>query len=474
MHSRMKWISAATLWAVLAGQHTAAGDLNGEVESMFNNLGAIGNYTAPGAFRGQTYNTFSGGGLMLRTQNKTYQLMALNLPTAKAGCGGIDLFGGSFSHISAAEFKNMLRNITAALPGVAFQVAVDAVSPLLGGVGKWVKNIESMLTNANINTCSTAKSLVSSAMEMTGLSSDKVCEDLAVSLGLESDYAAARVRCRSDKAGVVAAARGSGDEQIKNKAPFVGNLTWKALQLAGTNLDDAQRELIMSIVGTVIFYDEGRDPNPIPPTITSISRLLYGIADIDEQRVKQEVLKCNNFGSCDEVVIDDNYSHLPFTVKVEQMMRSIADKIANRTPIPNNSPEVGFVNLTSEPVYRMLSAGSAVPSADVTNDLIVRYRDLIAADYAYVFLEKNLRLGMAALQKNYTLDSKQVRHAEELRQRAGDMLTQISREKALLYQKVGSVNTVASQIEQLERQMRSNMPQYVLDLLGRRAAYGKP
>jgi hypothetical protein len=42
-------------------------------------------------------------------------------------------------------------------------------------------------------------------------------------------------------------------------------------------------------------------------------------------------------------------------------MRSIADKIATRTAIPNNSPEVGFVNQTTEPVYKMLSIGATIP-----------------------------------------------------------------------------------------------------------------
>ena len=109
-----------------------AGDLNAEVNNMFNSLGAIGNYTAPGAFRGQTFNTYTGGSLFMRSPNKVYQLAAIQFPSAKAGCGGIDVFGGSFSHISATEFKNMLRNITAALPGIAFQLALEAVSPLLG------------------------------------------------------------------------------------------------------------------------------------------------------------------------------------------------------------------------------------------------------------------------------------------------------------------------------------------------------
>jgi hypothetical protein len=72
-----------------------AGDLNTEVNDMFNNLGAIGNYTAPGAFRGQTFNTYTGGSLMMRSPNKVYQLAAIQFPSAKAGCGGIDVFGGS-------------------------------------------------------------------------------------------------------------------------------------------------------------------------------------------------------------------------------------------------------------------------------------------------------------------------------------------------------------------------------------------
>ncbi|WP_377705308.1 conjugal transfer protein TraH [Pseudoduganella sp. UC29_71] len=470
MRSIANWICTAVgAGALCAG--ASAGDLNAAINTMFNDLGAIGNYTAPGAFKGQVFNTYSGGSLMLRNQNRTYQLMAIDFPAVKAGCGGIDIYGGSFSHISAAEFKNMLRNITAALPGVAFQLAVDSVSPLLGGVTKWTKNLESMLTQANISTCNTAKSLVSSAMEATGVSGDRLCEDLAVTLGLESDYAAAKVRCQTAKPSVLATARASSDSQVRNKAPFVGNLTWKALKLAGTNLDDQERELIMSLVGTVIFYEDGRDPEPFAPTITSINRLLYGSGGTPGGNVVQELLRCNNFTECDAVTIQSNYSHTPFTLKVENLMRSIANKILTRTPIPNNSPEVGFVNQTTEPVYRMLSITTVVPTADLSEDLIARFRELIAADYAYVFLEKNLRRGIFALEKDYLLDLPQAERARELRTRAQDLLTQLSQEKAQLHQRVGSINAIASSLEQMERQMRSAMPQHILDMLGRRAAY---
>jgi conjugative transfer pilus assembly protein TraH len=439
---------------------------------MFNSLGAIGNYTAPGAFKGQTFNTYTGGSLFMRSPNKVYQLAAIQFPSAKAGCGGIDVFGGSFSHISSAEFKNMLRNITAALPGIAFQLALESVSPLLGGLTKWAKGLETWINNARINSCETAKAIVSTAAESAGFSSQEACSDLAITMGLESDRDAARKRCATDRPSILSTARSSSDPEIRNKAPFVGNLTWKALQSAGSYLDDSERELIMSLVGTVIFYPEAsaRDPETVAPTITSISQLLYGQASGTGSNVQQHVLRCNDYTNCDSVTVNTNYSHQPFTEKVEQMMRSIADKIASRTPIPNNSTEVGFVNQTTEPVYKMLSVGASIPGSGLADSLIAQYRDVIAADYAYVFLERNLRVGLGALDKEYTLQQSQRDVANRIRQRAQGMLLQLAQEKSTLYQKVGSYRAVAGHLEQLERQLRSSMPQHVMDMLGQQAA----
>ena len=452
-----------------------AGDLNAEVNNMFNSLGAIGNYTQPGAFRGQAFNTYAGGNLFMRAPNKVYQLAAVEFPSAKAGCGGIDVFGGSFSHISAAEFKNMLRNITAALPGIAFQLALESVSPLLGGLTKWAKGLETWINNARINSCETAKAIVSTGAEALGYGSQEACSDLAVEMGLETDRDAARRRCASDRSNILATARSSADANLRNKAPFVGNLTWKALQRTGLYLDDPERELIMSLVGTVIFHAEGaaRDPEPIAPTITSISHLLYGQAAGAGAgtNVTQHLLRCNDYANCDFVTLNTAYNHTPFTARVETLMRSIADKIATRTPIPNNSAEVGFVNQTTEPVYKMLSIGATIPGSGLSDSLIGQYRDVIAADYAYVFLERNLRVGMAALDKDYTLQQSQREMANHVRQRAQAMLLQLSQEKNLLYQKVGSFRAVASHLEQLERQLRSSMPQHVMDMLGQQAAF---
>lgn len=463
-----KAIALSVAWSlILATPLSYAGDLNAEVTNMFNNLGAIGNYTAPGAFKGQTFNTYTGGNLYLRSPNKTYQLAAVQFPSAKGGCGGIDLFGGSFSHISAAEFKNMLRNITSALPGIAFQLALEAVSPLLGGLTKWAKGLETWINNARINSCETATALVSSAAEATGYDSQRACAKLAVTMGLETDIDAAMRRCASDSSSILASARSNADPNIAAQAPFVGNLTWQALKSIDT-LDDAAREVVMSVVGTTIFFppEAARDPDSIGPSITTVAQLLYGQSDAGGGNINVQLLKCNNFTDCDVVTRKNDNVHEPLIKKVEDLMRSISDNIRTRTALPNNSTAVGFVNSTSLPVWRMLSVGNTIPGSGLADTMIQNYKEVVAADYAFTFLNQFANVALTALQKKHRLTPAQLEYAKDLREDTHKFLDRLHQEQSNMYKKVVSVSSVAGDLERLERNLRTNMSAHVLDMLG--------
>lgn len=456
--------------AYLSPVPSHAADLQGEIDSMFANLGAIGNYTEPGAFRGQAYNTYTGGSLYLRAPNKVYQLATIQFPYAKAGCGGIDVFAGSFSHLSAAEFKNVLKSITANLPGVAFQLALSAVTPLLGQKAEWAKSLETFINNARINSCETATSLVRGAASAAGFDAFSSCVRIAIELGLEPDEDAARNRCRTAQGATLSAAAGSGNADAKAMVPFVGNLTWQALKRVST-LDDPERELLMSIVGTVVYYpiDQNRDPDVRAPTLSSITQLLYGQGDAGPGRVVGHLLKCDDWTACMSVHDDTTSTFKPFTTKVEEIMTSIATKIADRTGVPTPQ-EIGFVNTVSEPVYRMLAIGNAVKGSGQADALIRKYREVIATDYAYNFLEQYLRVGMAALEKDFGLNTDQKSKARELRDRARGYLHTLALEKQVHYSKVAGLTAIATELEQLDRQQRASMPQHVIDMLGQRIA----
>ena len=120
-------------------------------------------------------------------------------------------------------------------------------------------------------------------------------------------------------------------------APFVGNLTWEALKRV-TTIDDQERELIMSMVGTVIYYPpEARSrPEPSSPTLTSITQLSTGKPTPAAARSTSLCSNATTTPTCDEVTDNIAYAHTPFTTKVEEMMRRISDKIANRSGIPTS------------------------------------------------------------------------------------------------------------------------------------------
>src|SRR5437667_3647804 len=300
-HVARKAVTLAMLgcFAAQPAVRANAADLQGEIDSMFTNLGAVGNYTQPGAFRGQAYNTYTGGSIYLRSPNKVYQLATIQFPYVKAGCGGIDVFAGSFSHLSAAEFKNVLKSITANLPGVAFQLALSAVTPLLGQKAEWAKSLETFINNARINSCETATSLVRGAANATGFDAFSSCVRIAIELGLEPDEDGARRRCRSSQDATLAAGAASGNADARAMVRFTGNLTWQALKRVNS-VDDNERELILSMVGTVIYYptSQNRDPDVIGPTLTSITQLLYGNADAGNGKVNITLLKCSDFTDC--------------------------------------------------------------------------------------------------------------------------------------------------------------------------------
>jgi conjugative transfer pilus assembly protein TraH len=468
--SGIKSVIAAALSAALAitpVEQAAAGNIQAEIDAMYNSLGGTGNYTQPGAFRGQAYTTYTGGSLYLRTPPKVYQLATVQFPYVKAGCGGIDVFGGSFSHISAAEFKNMLKNITAALPGVAFQLALSSVSPQLGQVTEWATDLEHMITNARVNSCETAQTLVRGAANAMGFSMYSDCARQAIAQGIAADEDDARRHCL-DPAQVYAilgSSRTSTDPVVKSMARFVGNLTWKALKNV-TTVDDPEREIIMSVMGTVIYPQESDEATPIPiaPAMTSLKDLLFGIGDAGGGQVTGHLLKCNDFVDCTTVTDNTSAVYTPFPAKVRDMMLSIAYEIRNRTGPPSPA-EIGFVNMVNEPVYQMLGVGTARKGSGLAEALIGQYADVIAIDFAYNFLDRYVRLGLTALAKDYQLDSQQQETIKEMRTRATELLAQMARERQDYRAKVASFDSIQTHLERLSRQERATMPQHVIDMV---------
>ena len=114
----------------------------------------------------------------------------------------------------------------------------------------------------------------------------------------------------------------------------------------------------------------------------------------------------------------------------------------------------------------MLSIGNTIPGSGLSEMMIGNYREVIAADYAFTFLNQFANVALSALMKQHLLTPEQKNTANRQREDVHKFLTRLQQEQATMYKKVVSVSTVATDLERLERNLRANMSTHVLDMLG--------
>lgn len=472
----MKKSLATTLAAavVLTASATSAHaqTLNNAAQRMFDDLGAVGNVTAPQAFHGQTLSTYTGGSVFIRTPTKTYNIASLRLPYVKAGCGGIDLFGGSFSHISSEEFKAMLKNITSALPGVIFNMMIKSVEPVFGTTIEWFKDLEAEINRFNIGSCEEATKLAGSLMDRAGFDSVKFCERAAgavSSIGIDAE--AARDRCRKAHNVNSTINAAEGDADLKEAVPFTGNLVWEALKKLRHVTDD-ERQLIMSITGTTIYEratDGATEPRPVGAPIKSIADILYGNVQgggaPGEGRVTVKLLKCDTTSKCLNPTETTPENFESIQERVRRIMTSLSEKIATRSREPEPD-EVNFVNRVPSPVYRLLSTANAINNPAIATAKIGQYAEYVAVEFAFGLIAQAARVGLSAAQFNSKLNDQQIAQMQAHQAIAESTLRTIENERLVAEKRHQSMYIIANDIEQLDRSLRASMPQQVADMLG--------
>jgi conjugative transfer pilus assembly protein TraH len=470
MTTRPKRFMACLLAITLATAPTASqsANLNAEMQAMFNDLGALGNVTSPGAFRGQAMNLYTGGGLMMRAPGRNYPLVNAQLPSLRAGCGGIDLFGGAFSFINKQQFVALLQNIGSNAIGYAFKLALQSISPDIDKLLTELQDQMNKINAMNINSCEAAQSLVNGIVGEYDNSVQSGCANISQYLGSVTDRVDARLTCATNAPSVVKNAANSNDPNVRNATFVKGNVIWLALNQVGGTISQQEKELIMSVIGSVILYPPADDgsgamPRYIEPSIVGLRDLLLGSgASATEGNVDIEVYVCDEPVECLNPV-RTTVSAKPFTRLVSERLRRMSDNIATRTP--QTSADIGFINNTTEPVYKMLAVANAVPGSNTAETLIETYKDVIALDYAETFLSRAIRQALSALSQTLKRTGVEQQYVETLRQNAQEAHRQLLAEKQTAYAKVRSVSSMTQDLQTLERQLWSSMPSTVKAML---------
>jgi conjugative transfer pilus assembly protein TraH len=368
----------------------AHANVSTDLDSFFNGIGYASNVTTPAAFESQAAGFFGGGSLYARNQVRQYQLVQLDLPSYRAGCGGIDLYTGSMSFLSNQKLVDLGKSVMSNGGAYAADLMLASTIPEIKQVRDFNLSLEQLANQSSINSCQLGENLVGGIWPKTAASQQKICKDQAAmgKEGLFSDYVQARMACAGtgfdnvmDKA--------SKDPERKKQVALNKNLVWDILHTKSfLNSDPELSEMVMSLTGTLIIDKEGKVAHV--PSLAGNADLINALIGNGAHTAK--IWRCKDAGSSSlclqvslqEITIPETST---LTYKVREIIRTINMKlIADEKP---SNRELNFLSMTSLPVMKFLSVLNSMHYGSTAVD-IEEYSMLIAQDLLTNYLTELL------------------------------------------------------------------------------------
>lgn len=299
MRFRLRPLAAALgLASITLLTSPAQADINATIGGMFDGMVS----TSPaGRWETQSRGVISGGGVRVRTPIVQEQLFNVQMPSADASCGGIDLFGGSFSYVNSDQLTQLGRQIIANARNMAFKMGLEVVSPKIAGLMQEIENTVRSMNELSINSCEWAQGLMAPGARAIENRFD-------VDLGLTGQEGQvfdsffdsfARLGGGSNAEDNVRSSGTTSDAYEQ----MVGNIFWKAMQRnnignwnwVGNAGSNEIMEMVQSFVGTIIVGERAgasdqRSNTPVPAQ-ASLQTIVLGGEDAP-------YLRCNNYNDC--------------------------------------------------------------------------------------------------------------------------------------------------------------------------------
>ncbi len=361
-----------------------------DLTQFFNKLGGSANVSNPGAYKDQTAGYYTGGNIFARNQVYTSQLATIQLPDYRAGCGGIDMFMGAFSHISSEKLIEALKAIGSNMASYALLLAIETMSPQIKNIITELNDLAQKLNQSNINSCEIAATTLGAVWPKSDAAQNHLCKMIGSEgrYGGFSDYAAARQGCgvEGKRDGILRA--GQHDPRFKSMLGTEFNLAWKAIQEnAFLRSDPKLAEFFMSISGTIISRKDERGnaslqmKTALADREALLSALLYG-GEVSLYRCRDGD-RCLNVHES-RIRIDKGQSLVEL---VRHMLLSIQNKIYDDVPL--SAAEVAFPNSTRLPFYKILNVATTYRRGGSPID-ILDYAELGAIDVLFQYLSEIL------------------------------------------------------------------------------------
>ncbi len=426
-----------------------------DLDKFFNGLGYSANLTSPQAFEAQAAGFFGGGSLYARNQVRQYQLVQLDLPSYRAGCGGIDLFTGSMSFLSHQKLVDLGKSVMTNAGAYAVDVMLASTVPELKQVRDYLQQLEQMANHASINSCQLSQNMVGGIWPKTAESQQKICKDQAAmgKEGLFSDYVQARMACSGSNFDNVMK-KAAADPIRKKQVVLNKNLVWSLLKTKSfLNSDRELAEMVMSLTGTLIIDKEGKVTQV--PSLAGNAELIHALIGTGLGAPTAKIWRCKDVSAeslCLQVSLQD--ITIPeastLTYKVREIIRTINTKL-----IDDEKPgkrELNFLSLTSLPVMKFLAVLNGMHMGSSAVD-IEEYSTLIAQDLLTNYLTSLLtevKMATAGSELNTDL-------VKEIQKRITIATTRVSSLDSKVGRKLKEKLALVERMAQVEKQVAANM-----------------
>lgn len=225
---------------------------------FYNAAGAGSNVTTPQAVNTQNATGFAGGGVSWRVPAKNISPIQITPPSIKAGCGGIDAYLGSYSFVNKTQFVNALRNFGQAATGYFFELALRSMAPEIAVTLDAINDVAMKINSLSANSCQAARWAVGTASEKVMGEGREASAGYVQAVGSAVDYfdgllgnttGADTYKNRyMQKYGKPQSALSAADVS-QQCPPLDRNVLYWAMQNSNIEFSDAEKNLVMSIVG---------------------------------------------------------------------------------------------------------------------------------------------------------------------------------------------------------------------------------
>lgn len=137
--------------------------MGGGINDFANSV--IYSVEAPTAISTKDRTILYGGGATLKAPNITLTPFNIKAPSAKAGCGGIDLTFGSLSFLDSDQMVQFAEGIMANAAGVAFDLALKTLCPSCSETLKALESMANQINQMSLDSCNVATELGNIAVD---------------------------------------------------------------------------------------------------------------------------------------------------------------------------------------------------------------------------------------------------------------------------------------------------------------------